>query len=156
MDQWLFSRVERYFTILIKQTYPLLGVAVFILSSIYILLLSESGFLERLRLNNKINIVEKKVQELKRENESLKLLLERQEKGYLSKDDLLLSGQISDGEKAVFIKHRSYETESNSTAENEQTRIMDITIFRIAWILFSIFIIAILYKKTKTLICDDI
>jgi cell division protein FtsB len=121
----------------------------FFLSGVYIILFSESGYLERRKHREKINELEKRVMDLKDENVRLNRLYEFYRKGGLTEEDLLRAGYVKKGEKVIFIKGKLPVNEARKKREPGEENPVSIGNLRIAWIFISA-VVFIIYLYSRT------
>ena len=80
----------------------------FVLTAVYSFVFSESGILERRRLDDDKDELNKRIEKLKEENVVLNDLHERYKDGEFNKEEALKAGYVKPGEKVLFFKGREF------------------------------------------------
>lgn len=126
-------------------------VLIAVLVSIYCFVFGESGILERFGIENKSNIVEKRIHKLKFENSLLLKSLKEYREGKISKEDFVRSGYADNDEKIIFF--HGTESQHNHITDNDRehapSAIIDTRHLRILWIVVSSMILVLFYIKIK-------
>ncbi len=118
----------------------------FSLAAIYFFIFSNSGLLERIRLEKgKINI-QKKIEALKTENARLQTSLQRYKKGKYPPGDIMNSGFREQGDKFFFLRGLDKKISVPATDEiSTQGSPPLLSYFRAGWVLLSASILASIY-----------
>lgn len=119
---------------------------IFFLFSIYIFIFSESGILERIKLNNKFELLNKRISDLKNENIELNKSVKSYSEGNYSDLDILRSGYTGMDGSVLLFKGVPEEKKTESIIDK------DILYFnydhlRIIWIIISVMIIIIFLTR---------
>lgn len=123
---------------------------IFILAGTYALVFSESGFLERARFQKKRIELERRLVDLKAENEDLVAAYEFYRKGGLTKSDVMKAGYIEKGEKLIFFKGAKDDSRPRDLpGETSDAPGITMREARIMWIILSI-VIFLFYLSRKS------
>ncbi len=149
MEQWQNIRVKRSFTILVKRNRFNTFLLVFFLFSIYIFVFSESGILERIKLNNRFDILDKRIGVLKQENSELNKLYENYAISKYSNLDIVRSGYTYYNGKILLFAEYGKEAKAGDHIIKEDLLNFNYSHLRIIWLIISSMII-IIYLTRKT------
>lgn len=149
MAQWQNIRVKRSFTILVKRNRFNTFLLVFFLFSIYIFVFSESGILERIKLNNRFDILDKRIGVLKQENSELNKLYENYAISKYSNLDIVRSGYTYYNGKILLFAEHGKEAKAGDHIIKEDLLNFNYSHLRIIWLIISSMII-IIYLTRKT------
>ncbi len=149
MEQWQNIRVKRSFTILVKRNRFNTFLLVFFLFSIYIFVFSESGILERIKLNNRFDILDKRIGVLKQENSELNKLYENYAISKYSNLDIVRSGYTYHNGKILLFAEHGKEAKAGDLIIKEDLLNFNYSHLRIIWLIISLMII-IIYLTRKT------
>lgn len=113
-----------------------LFVLLFILFGIYCFIFSESGLLERMRLESERKELMSGIQFLQRENKNLEELLNRHRQGEFIREEAQRAGYIKPGEDVLFVRGVSIPEE---IADRQDSEVYGVKIeyLRIFWIVLS-------------------
>lgn len=115
---------------------------IFFLFSIYIFIFSESGILERIKLNNKFELLNKRISDLRDENIELNNSVNSYSKGNYSDLDILRSGYT--GKEGNVLLFRGLPEEKRTEYKVDQEILyFNYDHLRIIWIIISVMIIII-------------
>jgi len=119
---------------------------IFFLFSIYIFIFSESGILERIKLNNKFEMLNKKISDLRDENIKLNNVLNNYSAGNYSDLDIIRAGYT--GKDGSVLLFRGVPEEKGSDLKSDP----DVLYFnydhlRIIWIIISVMVIIIFLTR---------
>jgi len=121
---------------------------VFFLFSIYIFVFSESGILERIKLNNKFDLLNKRITDLKDENIELNKLVKSYSAGIYSDSDILKSGYTGSYGSVLFFKGLPEEKKTDFIIDQDILN-FNYDHLRIIWIIISVMIITIFLTRKK-------
>lgn len=113
---------------------------IFVLFSVYTFIFSESGMLERMRLNSRYLELQHNLSLLKKSNEEMKVLCSRYRSGDYSEKEIINSGLIYSGSK-VIVFNENYSTKSTFSDEINNDFQLDPSHLRIIWVIISLMII---------------
>lgn len=113
---------------------------IFILFSVYTFIFSESGLLERMRLNSRYLELQQNLSSLKKSNDELGELCARYRGGDYSEADIINSGLIYSGSKVV-VFNENYSSKSPISDELNNDFELDPSHLRIIWIIISLMIL---------------
>ena len=119
---------------------------VFFLFSIDIFVFSESGILERIKLNNKFDLLNKRITDLKDENVELNKFVKNYSAGIYSDTDILRSGYTGKGGNVLFFKGVPEEKKNDLIVDKEIFN-FNYDHLRIIWIIISVMIITIFLTR---------
>jgi len=122
---------------------------IFVLSSVYTFVFSESGFLERMMLKARQMELQQNLAALKKSNEELKELSSRYRAGIYTEKDIINSGLIYSGSKVVVFKenYKSEKLFSEDISDNFQ---LDPSHLRIIWIIISLMILIYYINRIRS------
>lgn len=119
---------------------------VFFLFSIYIFVFSESGILERIKLNNKFDLLNKRITDLNDENTELNKFVKNYSAGIYSDSDILRSGYTGKGGNVLFFKGVPEEKRTDLVIDKDIFN-FNYDHLRIIWIIISVMIITIFLTR---------
>jgi len=119
---------------------------VFFLFSIYIFVFSESGILERIKLNNKFDLLNKRITDLKYENMELNESVQNNSAGNYSDSDILRSGYTGKGGNVLIFKGVPEEKKPDLVIDKDSFN-FNYDHLRIIWIIISVMIIIIFLTR---------
>lgn len=128
---------------------------VFFLLSIYIFVFSESGILERIKLNNKFDILDKRIGVLKQENSELHKLYENYSVSKYSSLDIVRSGYTYNNSKILLLTGHSKEDRVNDHITKVDLFNFNYSHLRIIWLIISAMIIIIYFTKNTEEVFSD-
>lgn len=121
---------------------------IFILFSVYTFIFSESGLLERMRLNSRYEELQQNLSSLKKSNEELKELCSGYRSGNYSEKDIINSGLIFTGSKVVVFE-QNYSSKSPVYDDFDTDFQLDPSHLRIIWIIISFMILIYYINRLK-------
>lgn len=146
MDQWLSIKGKRFSTILGKKERFRSFVFVFALFIVYLFIFSESGLLERLKLNREYDLVKIRINRLENDNRILSDTIGKYSAGQYSEKDIIASGYVYGQGKVIHYPDSKsavpVDVTSGSIFELELSHL------RIIWIIFSV-VLAMYYFTRK-------
>lgn len=113
---------------------------IFILFSVYTFIFSESGLLERMRLNSRYLELQHEISLLKKSNEELKELCSGYREGNYSEAEIISSGLIYSGSKVV-VFNENYSSPRPLPDDLNNNFELDPSHLRIIWIIISLMIL---------------
>ena len=113
---------------------------IFILFSVYTFIFSESGLLERMRLNSRYLELQNRIVSLKKSNEDLGQICSRYRAGEYTEREFVNSGLIYNGSK-VIVFGDSYALNNPLPYEIDNNFELDPSHLRIIWIIISLMIL---------------
>jgi len=119
---------------------------VFLLFSIYIFIFSESGILERIKLNNKFEILNKRITALNDENIELNNLVRNYSAGIYSDTDILRSGYTGREGNVLLFKGAAEEKKPDFVIARDILH-FNYDHLRIIWIIISVMIITLFLAR---------
>lgn len=119
----------------------------FFLFSIYIFVFSESGILERIKLNNKFDILDTRIGVLKQENSELHKTYENYSASIYSSIDIVRSGYTYNNGKILLFTGHGEEDRVNDNIIKVDLVNFNYSHLRIIWLLISTMIIIIYFTR---------
>lgn len=147
MVLWQNIKGKGFFIILVKRSRFRTFLLVFFLFSIYIFVFSESGILERIKLNNKFDILDKRIGVLKQENSELDKLYENYSASKYSSLDIVRSGYTYNNAKILLFTGDSEEGQGDDSIIKVDLINFNYSHLRIIWLIISSMIIIIYFTK---------
>ena len=126
-----------------KQRYRwlLLSVAI-ILSSAYFFIFSQSGLVERMKLDDEKKSIITRAESLKAENARLRKILDNYRAGVYPDSDMVTSGYTGPNEKIIVVHGLDTRArESTGIKKNNALFIFEIGTLRIIWIVISLLVL---------------
>ena len=123
-----------------------------ILSSVYFVLFSQSGLLERINLEEENKLAYGKIEKLNSEKKNLQNTLRGYQRGHYSDRDMLESGYIKPGEKIIYFKGQREKTQSKEFEKTSDAGyFLKLTHLRMIWITFSaaVLLVLLIYGRKK-------
>lgn len=136
---------------MVRQRYRLIMIfAALFMAAIYFFIFSNSGLLERIRLENGKIQLQKKIEFQKAENVRLQGLLQRYKKGEYPDSDILNSGFRDKGEKFLFLRGLE-KKESVAVYEDVSPPGSSplLAYFRAGWVFLSAILLAVIYLYAR-------
>jgi hypothetical protein len=120
-----------------------------LLSSVYFFILSQSGLLERINLEEENKLIHRKIEQLKNEKNRLQNNLRSYRLGRYTDNDLLESGYTRPGEKIIFFKDLGGKTKSKEIETTDTGFSLKLTHLRLIWIAFSgaVLLVLLIYGR---------
>ncbi len=143
MAQWQNIKAKRFFIILGKRNRFSTFLLIFFLFSIYIFVFSESGILERIKLNNRFDSLDKRIGVLKQENSELNKLYENYAISKYSSLDIVRSGYTYYDGKILLFTGYGKEERAKEPLIKEDLFSFNYSHLRIIWLIISSMIIII-------------
>ena len=147
MVLWQNIKAKRFFIILVKRNRFRTFLLIFFLFSIYIFVFSESGILERIKLNNKFDILDKRIGVLEEENSELHKLYENYSASQYSSLDIVRSGYTYTNGKILLFSGHGEEERVNDNIIKKDLLNFNYSHLRIIWVLISSMIIIIYFTR---------
>ena len=141
---------------MIKQYYKLVVVlSILFLTGVYFLFLSDNGILERLRIKVRIERIEDEIENLKVRNIRLKDLYGKYKSGYQDEKDILHSGYMKKDDTLLLFKdNQNLKNGLIEERDSAEYYGAGLKYLRIAWIILSMCVLAILFIKRPKKVDD--
>lgn len=143
-----YSGAKGFSTILTRQVHRLFVVSVlFVLSSIYFFIFSESGLLERISLERKKGDILARIEQQKNENDRLLSVFEKYKKGEMSERDLAKAGYVASNGKILHIKGIDDTKSDEKAGRQKGDFFVAIPHLRIFWAVLSSLVVIVLLSR---------
>ena len=124
-------------------------VSIFVLSGVYLFVLSEGGVLERFRLKREIRSLMHENSSGKTENDRLRRTITADSDKKPSHEDLISSGFLKKNDKIIIIRDVQGQKERISTESIPGDEITSITLYRIVWGIVAVAVFVLLYLSWR-------
>lgn len=147
MVQWLFIKGKRFFIILAKKDKFKSFIFLFILFSVYVFVFSESGILERMKLNKDYKTLAQRIATLESDNAAISDNLKQYSEGLYRDKDVIASGYVNNGGKVICFNEPASGVTDAEPKNNEFY--IELSHLRVIWIIFSIVLMVYYYTRKK-------
>lgn len=150
MVQWRLFQVRRFFIASDQQNKGLSSLIIAsILLVLYCFLLSDSGLVARIQLDNDREHVQTRIQNLGEQRKELTKLMGQYRRGEFLREEALKSGYISSNERFLIFKGADNDLSKSHAPRESQAYDIELVHLKILWIILSLIILMFYIIRKK-------